>query len=137
MIKLVAILAVAATFGGMLFFAAVVAPMVFSKLPRATADGFTRQLFPVYYVVMAGCSALAALLATTLNRSDALALAAVALGFLYGRLVLLPRLDQTRERALAGDEAARTRFRRLHRAGTVLNFIQLVAVTVVLIHLAR
>lgn len=136
MAKLAAILATAATFGGMLFFAAVVAPLVFAKLPSPTASSFIRALFPVYYLVMAASTALAALLATAVAPADALVLAAVSVGFLYSRLVLLPRIDQARARAHGDDAAATARFRRLHRASTVLNGLQLIAVTAVLIRLA-
>ena len=136
MIKLLAVLATAAAFGGMLFFAGVVAPLVFAKLPAPTAGAFLRQLFPVYYIVMAGCSALAALCATPVSAADALVLTAVSAGFLYARVGLLPRIDQARERAGAGDAQATARFRRLHRAATALNALQLVAVACALARLA-
>jgi hypothetical protein len=135
MIQLLAVLATAAAFGGMLFFAAVVAPLVFAKLPAPIAGAFIRQLFPVYYVVMAGCCAVAALCATALSSADALVLSAVCAGFLYARIGLLPRIDQARERAAGGDPQAAARFRRLHRASTVLNALQLVAVASALIRL--
>ena len=135
MTRLLAILATAAGFGGMLFFTAVVAPLVFAKLPASTASAFIRQLFPVYYLVMAGLTAFAALATTRVSSADALVLTAVSAGFLYGRIGLLPRIDQARERANAGDAPAATRFRRLHRAGTVLNALQLVAVASALIRL--
>jgi hypothetical protein len=129
------ILATAATFGGMLFFAGVVAPMVFAKLPAPTAGAFIRQVFPVYYLVMAGATALAALLATQVEPADAVVLATVSVGFLYGRLGLLPRIEQARAQATANDPSAAARFRRLHRSSTVLNAVQLVGVTVTLIRL--
>jgi len=135
MAKLLAILATAAGFGGMLFFAAVVAPLVFAKLPAPTASAFIRQLFPVYYLVMAGLTAFGALAATRASSADALVLATVSAGFLYARLGLLPRIDQARERAVAGDAPATARFRRLHRAATLLNALQLVAVVAALIRL--
>jgi len=135
MIKLLAVLATAAAFGGMLFFAGVVAPLVFAKLPAPTAGAFLRQLFPVYYIVMAGCSALAALCATPVSAADALVLTAVSAGFLYARVGLLPRIDQARQRAGGGDPQPAARFRRLHRAGTALNALQLVAVASALIRL--
>jgi hypothetical protein len=135
MIKLFAVLATAAAFGGMLFFAGVVAPLVFAKLPAPTAGAFIRQLFPIYYVVMAGCSALAALCAAPISSPDALVLTAVSAGFLYTRVGLLPRIDQARERAGGGDPQATTRFRRLHRTGTALNALQLVAVASALVRL--
>ena len=129
------ILATAAAFGGMLFFAAVMAPLVFAKLPQPTASAFIRQVFPVYYLVMAGATALAALLATQVQPADAVVLATVSVGFLYGRLGLLPRIDQARAQTTAGDPSAEARFRRLHRGSTVLNAVQLVGVTVTLIRL--
>ncbi|MBI3517179.1 MAG: DUF4149 domain-containing protein [Proteobacteria bacterium] len=135
MAKLLAILATAATFGGMLFFAAVVAPLVFARLPAPSAGAFIRQLFPVYYLVMAGCTAVAAVLSTTIAPADALTLAGVSVTFLFARLVMLPRIDQARERAARGDPAAAARFRLLHRLSTVLNAIQLIAVTLALIRL--
>jgi hypothetical protein len=135
MTRLIAIVATAAGFGGMLFFAAVVAPLVFAKLPAPTAGAFIRQLFPVYYLVMAGLTALAALAATGVSSADALVLTAVSAGFVYARVGLLPRIDQARERATAGDASAALRFRRLHRAGTVLNGLQLIAVASALIRL--
>src|SRR3954447_23764295 len=104
------ILATAATFGGMLFFAGVMAPLIFAKLPGPTASAFIRQVFPIYYLVMAGASALAAVLATQIEQADAVVLATVSIGFLYGRLGLLPRLDQARGHVQAGDPSAQERF---------------------------
>lgn len=135
MAQLFCILATAATFGGMLFFAGVMAPLVFAKLPVPIARAFIRQVFPVYYLVMAGATALAALLATQIAQADAVVLATVSTGFLYGRMGLLPRLDQARSHVSAGDPSAEMRFRRLHRGSTVLNAVQLVGVTVTLIRL--
>jgi hypothetical protein len=135
MAETLCILATAATFGGMLFFAGVMAPLVFAKLPGPTASAFIRQVFPIYYLVMAGATALAALLATQIQPADTVVLATVSVGFLYGRLGLLPRIDQARSQATANDPSAEARFRRLHRGSTVLNAVQLVGVTVTLIRL--
>jgi hypothetical protein len=135
MAHLIAILATAFTFGGMVFFAAVMAPLVFAKLPGPSASAFIREVFPVYYLVMAGATALAALLATQVAQADAVVLATVSIGFLYGRMGLLPRLDQARHQIGANDPSAAARFRRLHRGSTVLNAVQLIGVTVTLIRL--
>src|SRR5258706_7077662 len=115
MAKLFAILATAASLGGMLFFAAGVAPLVFARLPAPPAGGFIRQLFPVYYLVMAGCTALAAVLSTAIAPADALTLAAVSVTFLFARLLMLPRIQEAPESAAHGDPAAAKPFRPLHR----------------------
>lgn len=133
--KLLAILCAAAAFGGMLFFAAVLAPLIFARLPAATAGGFIRQVFPVYYLVMAGTTALGALGAARGAPIDGAILAGLAVGFLAARFVLLPNINLLRDAALAGDAPSETRFRLLHRASTVLNTIQLLAVTAVLVRL--
>ncbi|MEE8276311.1 MAG: hypothetical protein V3R75_04050 [Alphaproteobacteria bacterium] len=48
---------------------------------------------------------------------------------------MLPRAGALRDRAEAGDDAAKARFRRLHGASTVLNLAQLAAVLFVLVRL--
>ena len=50
---IIADVALAALAGGMLFFAAVVAPRVFIQLPIEVAGPFIRGLFPVYYLYIA------------------------------------------------------------------------------------
>jgi hypothetical protein len=55
-------LTLALAFGGMTFFSAVMAPLVFTKLPFDTAGAFIRQVFPWYYLTIGAVSALAAVL---------------------------------------------------------------------------
>ena len=84
-LSLLAALAAALLVGGMLFFAAMVAPMVFKVLDEATAGRFIRRLFPVYYLGMfafAAVAAVAAAAAAFARPIDAAVLAVVALGFL-------------------------------------------------------
>ena len=58
--------ALALTFGGMTFFSAIVAPLVFTKLPLEIAGAFIRQIFPWYYLTMAAAT-LVALVALILS----------------------------------------------------------------------
>ena len=128
-----ALVAVAAAFGGMAFFAMVFAPMVFRALERHEAGRFMRAMFPVYYTTTATVLAVAALLLVP-GQSYAVevsVLAAVALVFVLLRTVLLPHINRLRE---AGDEAA---FGRLHRTSVVINLVQFAAVAVVLVRLAQ
>jgi hypothetical protein len=128
-----ALVLVAALFGGMLFFAALFAPMVFRNLPREEAAAFMRGIFPVYHRIM-GIVAILAILPLAPQWSygpEVALLAAVAAGFVFANTVLRPRIDAARD---SGRTAA---FRRLHRASVVLNMGQLAAVTVVLVRLAQ
>jgi hypothetical protein len=127
----------AAVFGGMVFFAFVYAPMVFTKLPAATAGGFIRAVFPVYYKAMGGASLAAG--ALLLPHGQAFVMIAVGAVFFTVMLLLMPRINAARDASLATDAertapAAKT-FSRLHRFSVVINFVQMLAVLIVLLRL--
>lgn len=123
-------LALALAFGGMTFFSAVMAPLVFTKLPFETAGGFIRQVFPWYYLSIGVASSVAAvLLLLGAERLPALLAALTAAGFWLAREVLMPRINAARD---AGEHAA---FNRLHRLSVVINGAQwlLLATALVLV----
>ncbi|MDX1541480.1 MAG: DUF4149 domain-containing protein [Geminicoccaceae bacterium] len=132
----VAELLTAFVFGGMVFFAAAVAPMVFKRLPAEHAARFIRALFPVYYLVMAVAALAGALLLLGARPLDGLLLLATGLGFVAARQVLMPRANRLRDAELAGDAAAGRGFARVHQASVWLNGAQLIVVALVLVRLA-
>ncbi len=117
--EVVAGLSLALAFGGMTFFSAVMAPLVFTKLPFETAGGFIRQVFPWYYLTIGAVSALAAI-ALLLGAEQVAALFAAlsAGGFWYARQVLMPRINAARD---AGED---NHFERLHRISVYINGAQ-------------
>lgn len=124
--------------GGMLFFLAVIAPTVFRTFDGENAARFVRAMFPLYYLVLGGVSALAALLAALGGRGTAaMLLALIAGGFAAARWGLMPRINALRDRANAGDEAAGPRFHALHRASVGLNAAQMAGLIAVAMLLAR
>lgn len=128
----------AAVFGGMVFFAAVYAPLVFTKLPAATAGEFIRAVFPVYYKVMGAAATAAGVL--LLPRADGVVMVAVGAVFIVVMMLLMPRINAARDASLAGDgpergSAEARRFARLHRLSVVINFVQMLAVLAVLVRL--
>jgi len=114
----------AAAIGAMLFFAVVVAPLVFGRLPAEHAGPFNRALFPRYYLSLGATCATAAMLAAAAGRLEALLPAIVVAGCALARTVLIPRMHAVRDRELAGDATAIVGFRRLHNASVVLNLVQ-------------
>lgn len=118
----------AAMLGAMLFFAGVVAPLVFKVLPSDLAGGFLRALFPRYYDVLALVGILAALLSA--GTLPGIILTAVALLFVFSRFVLVPRINGARDASLAGDQDAKKRFGRLHGASVLINITQMIALVV-------
>lgn len=126
MVMLIALVALAVLLGGMAFFATVMAPLVFTKLPGATAGAFIREVFPAYYLFVLICAAIAAVaLAAVDVRQPALAMGAVALVTLWLRHGLMPAINRASDAARAGDVAAKARFDRAHRASVVVNLAQL------------
>ncbi len=130
-------LSLALTFGGMAFFSAVMAPLVFTKLPFEIAGTFIRQVFPWYYLTM-GTTTLIALLALMLGASNTamweiILTALVLAGFIYARQVLMPMINQARDAELSGEMGAANRFKRLHQTSVAINGMQLLAVLATLI----
>jgi hypothetical protein len=118
----------AAIAGAMLFFGAVIAPLIFKTLAEEDARRLTRAIFPRYYLVLAVASGLAAVCAGVGGRLDgAVVIAVVGAGFIYARESMTPRINALKDRALAGDEAAEADFDRTHRMSVTLNMVQLLA----------
>ncbi len=132
-LHIVALILVAALFGGMLTFAALFAPLIHRKLPSDTAIGFTREVFPVYYRAM-GILALVAVLPLVPAQAywtEIAILVTVAVGFVFANLVLRPHVNKAR------DENRDGRFKLLHKVSVLLNLAQFVLVTIVLIRMAQ
>lgn len=130
---LAALFSLALLFGGMVFFAAVVAPLVFTRLPFDVAGRFIRQVFPVYYLWVLGCSAAAAVALFPLSKPAAGIMAAVAGLAVWLRQGLMPQINALSDRAQAtGDAAAKRGFDRMHRVSVVANLLQLLAAGAVL-----
>jgi hypothetical protein len=126
----IALLATGALFGGMLFFTAVFAPLVFSQLDKETAAELIRAVFPWYYLFVIATAAVGALALAPAGAWQGWALAAVAGVALAARQGLTPAIAAARE---AGSHR---KFRALHRASVAINLVQLAVAGVVLAGLA-
>jgi hypothetical protein len=121
-------------FGSMLFFAVVTAPTVFKALPEDQAGRFLRELFPRYYTWGMIVSFLAAVACVFLDRMDLVLTALVFALFVLARQVLMPRINTSRDAALAGDKAAARRFLRLHGLSVLINLVQMIILLAVFAH---
>ena len=118
--------------GAMLFFSVVIAPLVFTGLDAETAGRFIRRLFPWYYlviIVLAGPAA--GLIALNAPIAGAI-MAAVAIGAVVSRQILMPHLNRLRDQAIAGDSRSDQLFDRLHKFSVAINGVQLLALIAVL-----
>jgi len=125
-----ALFAVALLLGGMIFFAAIMAPLVFTKLEGPVAGTFIRAVFPVYYLYVLIVSAIAAALLAT--RWDGAVMALVAVSTVWLRQWLMPRINGWSDAARGGDGRAKRLFDLGHRVSVLVNFGQIAAAGVVL-----
>ena len=127
---MLALLGLMALGGGMLFFGAVMAPLVFTHLPLPVAGPFIRAAFPWYYGYCTLSAGLAAL-GLWLRRDWWASLVPVAVILVTGWLwfYLLPVLDA----AHMLHEVAR--FTRGHQLSVWLNGAELLAVVMLLLRM--
>jgi len=130
----IAVFALALLLGGMIFFASVMAPLVFTRLPASQAGTFIRAVFPVYYLYVLATAGIAALALAT--RWDGAVMAGVALLTVWLRQGLMPRINTLGDAARSGDGAAKRRFDRAHRMSVVFNAAQIIATGAVLARVA-
>ena len=131
-LALIALFSLALLLGGMVFFAAVVAPLVFTRLPFDVAGRFIRQMFPVYYLWVLGCAGAATVALFPLSKPAAGIIAAVAGLAWWLRQGLMPRINALSDSAQAGDATAKRGFDRAHRLSVAANLLQMVAAGAVL-----
>jgi Domain of unknown function (DUF4149) len=129
--NILASLGLASLVGGMLFFGAVMAPLVFTHLPLTIAGPFIRAAFPFYYGYMI-IAALIGLIGAWLKREvgSALALLLILVVTVWLWLWFLPHLDALR---VAGDTA---RFNAGHREAVWINGGQMILALALLIRTA-
>lgn len=109
--------------GSMFFFAAIMTPLVFTKLPPEVSGPFIRKAFPVYSQAMAGLTFAAALFLW--GFSESIYLIAVFILFIWAWLWLMPRINQYRDEQLRGDQKSGNRFNLLHRLSVGINLVQM------------
>ena len=109
--------------GGMFFFAAIMTPLVFTKLPPEISGPFIRETFPVYSQAMAGMTFAAVLFLWSFPES--VYLISVVILFLWAWLWLMPRINRYRDEQLKGNKKAEETFNILHRLSVGINLVQM------------
>jgi hypothetical protein len=120
----------AASLGAMLFFSAVIAPVVFQVLDERAAGQFLRTMFPKYFAVNGLIALFAAALAFRPLESGLLVLCA---GLMLGvRQFVIPVINSARDAMVSGHAAAKARFDAWHRVSVVVNLAEMVLLAVVI-----
>ena len=128
----VALFATALLLGGMVYFVAGLAPVVFKHLPGNVSGPFIRKVFPVYYLYVLAASAVAGLALLFVRTPDAVAMLIVAGVTVWLRQGLMWQINRWSDAAQAGDAEARVKFHRGHRFSVIVNVLQMVVAAVVL-----
>lgn len=135
-LDVIGLVAVAGIFSSMAFFSFVIAPVTFIHLDEATAGRFIRSLFPWYYLTLIILPVIAAASLSATRYADTSIMALIAFGAVISRQILMPRINDYRDRMLSGNPAAEKKFNRLHRLSILINGVQLLGAFAVLVHLA-
>lgn len=109
--------------GGMFFFAAIMTPLVFTKLPPEISGPFIRKAFPVYSQAMAGMTLAAALFLW--SSTESVYLIGVFILFIWAWLWLMPKINSYRDGQLRGDQKSGKAFNLLHRLSVGVNLAQM------------
>jgi len=125
----VALLAAALLFGGMVLYSFGFAAFLFTNLPPEDAGALLRRAFPYFYAWVIVTALVAALLQIGIDPLSLGLLLAVALTTIPARQVLMPAINAATD---AGDK---TRFNRLHSLSVLVTLAHIGAVAVVLIRL--
>ena len=115
---------IAANTGIIIFFSAIIAPVVFKTLPPEFASKYLRAFFPRLYITLFVTTVMAALLAE--EASSKVILAVVAIFFLLSRWPLTPAINT------ATDAQQKFRFKVLHSLSVLILLGQLVVFLVLL-----
>lgn len=111
---ILALLATALLFGGMVLYSFGFAAFLFTALPPEQAGPTIRRAFPHFYLFVMGSAAVAALLVWPSDGFAAFLLALIAVTTVPTRQVLMPAINT------ATDTGAKTRFKWLHGASVLI-----------------
>ena len=117
----------ALTFGGMTFFAVLIAPCIFVYLDESNAGKLIRSIFPWYYTFVLVSGGGGAVIMSMIAPYAAIGLAISSVGALIARVFLMPRINAARDRSNAGDKRAEKSFKRFHKLSVQLNFAGLMS----------
>ncbi|MDX2259332.1 MAG: hypothetical protein NW205_10510 [Hyphomicrobiaceae bacterium] len=131
-VSLPAALVASGLLGAMLFFAGVIAPLVFKVLPAEDASRFLRAQFKLYYVVLGAVAAAGTGVALAAGDGFSAGILGICAILLFGcRFVAVPVINVARDGMLAGDSAAKARFDTWHRGTVVLNLAEMVGLAAI------
>ena len=117
----------------MFFYSFGIAINVHRALDKENAGKLLRKLFPVYFLWGILISVIAEIIFIYEGlETQALIMAVTAIGYLYSRQVLVPKLNKNRDLANEGDKESKKIFSSLHFQSIMINLIQMLLLSLIL-----
>lgn len=117
----------------MVFYSFGIAINVHRALDKENAGKLLRKLFPVYFLWGILISVIAEIIFIYEGlETQALIMAVTAIGYLYSRQVLVPKLNKNRDLANEGDKESKKIFSSLHFQSIMINLIQMLLLSLIL-----
>ena len=118
----------------MIFYSFGIAINVHRTLDKENAGKLLRKLFPIYFLWGLFISILAEIIfLLNAKQEQAFIMALIAIGYLYSRQILVPKINKSRDLANEGDEKSKKDFNSLHFQSVTINLIQMLS----LIHISE
>ena len=117
----------------MIFYSFGIAINVHRTLDKENAGKLLRKLFPIYFLWGLFISILAEIIfLLNAKQEQAFIMALIAIGYLYSRQILVPKINKSRDLANEGDEKSKKDFNSLHFQSVAINLIQMLLLTIIL-----
>jgi hypothetical protein len=118
-LEIIALLAVALLFGGMMLYSFGFAAFLFTALPAPVAGAALRRAFPHFYIFVLVTAAVAAALVYSNDSTSAIWLAGITVTTLPARQLLMPAINA------ATDTGATQRFKVLHGLSVLVSVVHI------------
>ena len=117
----------------MIFYSFGIAINVHRTLDKENAGKLLRKLFPIYFLWGLFISILAEIIfLLNAKQEQAFIMALIAIGYLYSRQILVPKINKSRDLANEGDEKSKKNFNSLHFQSVTINLIQMLLLIIIL-----
>ena len=117
----------------MIFYSFGIAINVHRTLDKENAGKLLRKLFPIYFLWGLFISILAEIIfLLNAKQEQAFIMALIAIGYLYSRQILVPKINKSRDLANEGDEKSKKDFNSLHFQSVTINLIQILLLIIIL-----
>ena len=117
----------------MIFYSFGIAINVHRTLDKENAGKLLRKLFPIYFLWGLFISILAEIIfLLNAKQEQAFIMALIAIGYLYSRQILVPKINKSRDLANEGDEKSKQDFNSLHFQSVTINLIQMLLLIIIL-----